>query len=107
MTPIVVYITCATDEEAAKIGRAMVTARLAACANIFPHGRSIYRWQGAIEDAMETVLILKSRQELFASLAAEVRALHSYATPCIIALPILAGTPDYLAWLAESTAGAQ
>lgn len=103
MTPILVYILCADDAEAEKIGRAMVTARLAACANIFPQGRSIYRWQDAIEEAQETALILKTRQELFASLAQQARALHSYETPCIIALPILTGTPDFLDWLAANT----
>lgn len=103
MTPILVYILCADAAEAEKIGRTMVTARLAACANIFPQGRSIYRWQGAIEEASETALILKTRHDLFASLAKEARALHSYKTPCIIALPILTGTPDFLDWLATNT----
>ncbi len=102
---IVIYVVCADAVEAQRIGQAVVTARLAACANILPGMASIYHWQGKIEQAQETVLLLKTRTDLFDVSADKVRAMHSYTTPCIIALPVMAGTPDYLAWLtAETTA---
>ncbi len=103
MNPVFIYVTCADSAEAERIGRELVDARLAACANILPGMRSIYRWQGRVETAQETVLVLKSRQELFEQLAARVRASHSYTTPCIVALPIIAGDPTYLAWIMENT----
>jgi len=102
--PCWIYITAASPEEAHRIGRALVEARLAACANILPGMRSIYRWQGAIEEAQETVLIAKTRQELVEPLTARVKALHSYTVPCVVALPILGGNPDFLRWIEDETA---
>mgnify|MGYP003579775346 CR=1 FL=1 len=99
-----VYITASSVDEAAMIGRALVEERLAACVNILPGMRSIYRWQGAIESADEVVLIAKSRSALVTALVARVRQLHSYDVPCVVSLPILDGNPDYLQWLAEETA---
>lgn len=98
------YVTCASAEEALRIGREVVEARLAACANILPGLTSIYRWQGRIESGGEAALILKTRAELVEALVARVKALHSYTVPCIVALPITAGNPDYLGWLASETA---
>lgn len=98
-----VYITTASAEEAATIGRALVEARLAACVNILPGMRSIYHWQGAVETADEAVLIAKTRAPLVAGLVARVKAMHSYEVPCAISLPILDGNPDYLRWLGEET----
>ncbi|MGB4102354.1 MAG: divalent-cation tolerance protein CutA [Alphaproteobacteria bacterium] len=103
MSPVFIYVTCANSDEAERIGRALVDARLAACANILPGMSSIYRWQEQIETAQETVLIMKSTAENFEPLTARVRAMHSYMTPCIVALPIVAGSPDFLAWLEENT----
>lgn len=102
------YVTCASVEEAERIGRAVVEARLAACANILPGATSIYRWQGRIETASETVLVLKTRAGLVDALGERVKALHSYTVPCVVALPIAAGNPDYRAWLlAETTTPAE
>lgn len=98
-----VYITCAHLAEAETIGAVLVNERLAACVNILPGMRSVYRWQGQVEQAEEVVLIAKSRADLFDSLAVRVRGLHSYATPCIVALPIMAGEPNYLNWIAAET----
>ena len=98
-----VYITAGSAEEAATIGRALVEEKLAACVNILPGMRSIYRWQGAIETADEVVLIAKTRAPLVTVLVARVRQLHSYDVPCAVSLPILDGNPDYLQWLAEET----
>lgn len=98
------YVTCASVEEAEHIGRTVVEERLAACANILPGATSIYRWQGRIETASETVLVLKTRGGLVDALAERVKALHSYTVPCVVALPITAGNPDYRAWLLAETA---
>lgn len=100
------YVTCASTEEAFRIGRAVVEARLAACANVLPGLTSIYHWQGRIETGQECGLVLKTRAELVERLAAEVRALHSYTVPCVVALPVVGGNPDYLSWLAAETAAA-
>jgi periplasmic divalent cation tolerance protein len=100
---VVVLVTAGDADEAARIGRAVVEERLAACANVVGPIRSIYRWQGAVEDASEHLLLLKARAGDVASLEARVRALHSYDVPEVIALPIRGGSATYLAWLAEST----
>lgn len=98
------YITTGNLEEGERIGRALVEEGLAACTNLLPGMRSIYRWKGAVEQAEEVVLIAKTRADRFDSLAARVRALHSYDTPCVVALPVTAGSAPYLRWIAsEST----
>ena len=107
MTPeefVVVLVTAGSSEEAARIGQTLVTERLAACANVVGPIRSIYRWQGAVEDAAEHLLLLKARARDVTVLGERVRALHSYEVPEVLALPIRAGSAAYLAWLAESTA---
>jgi len=107
MTPeefVVVLVTAGSGEEAARIGQTLVAERLAACANVVGPIRSIYRWQGAVEDAAEHLLLLKARARDVKVLGERVRALHSYEVPEVLALPIRAGSAAYLAWLAESTA---
>ncbi|MBA2482047.1 MAG: divalent-cation tolerance protein CutA [Planctomycetes bacterium] len=99
-----VYITCASPVEAEAIGRALVAERLAACVNIVPGMRSIYRWKGAIEEAHETILIAKTPSALVAALTERVKGLHSYTVPCIVALPMEAGNVEYLQWIADETA---
>jgi len=96
---IVVLSTCETAEQAADLARHLVEARLAACVNIIPGARSIYRWQGEIEDATEHMLIIKSRRELFEALRAELQSVHTYEVPEVIALPVVDGSESYLAWL--------
>lgn len=98
------YVTVPTREEALAIGRALVEERLAACANLLPGMTSVYRWQGAVEEASELVLIAKTRTALFDRLAARVVELHSYELPCVVALPVAAGLPAYLDWLRDGTA---
>ncbi len=100
---LMVYVTTRDLAEAERIGRAVVEERLAACVNILPGMRSIYRWQGKIEAGDECVLIAKTRAALFDALAARVRVLHSYSCPCIVALPLAAGVPDYLDWIRQAT----
>jgi periplasmic divalent cation tolerance protein len=101
---VFVYVTASSREEAQRIGRAAVEERLAACANILPGMRSIYRWQGAVEEADEIVLILKTRADRIAALTQRVKALHSYAVPCVAAFPVTPGNPDYFAWIAAESA---
>lgn len=103
MALVFVYITCANVDEARKIGSMAVAEHLASCANIIPGMSSIYRWEGKIETADETVLILKSRAVLFDRLAGEVRKLHSYSTPCIMALPVTHCDPKFMDWIETCT----
>ena len=101
---IVVMVTCASKREAKTIATALVTKRLAACGNVVGFGvRSIYRWKGKMESAHETLLLLKTTTARFDELEKEIRRLHSYDVPEIIALPILAGSVAYLNWIAENT----
>ena len=100
---IVVLVTCGTEKEARKIARAVVEQRVAACANIVTTPvHSIYRWKGKVESAKEFLLIIKTTQSRFPKLEAEVKRLHSYDVPEIIALPIARGSSNYLTWISES-----
>jgi periplasmic divalent cation tolerance protein len=99
---IVVLVTCASAKEARRIARALVEARLAACGNVLEAPvRSIYRWKGKIESAKECLLIIKTTRRRFAALEKMVKRLHSYDVPEIIAVPIAAGSADYLKWIGE------
>ena len=100
---IVVLITAPKEEDAVVIARALVEQKLAACVNIVGNIRSIYSWQGKIEDASEVLMIAKTQQIHFDALSKKVKELHSYDVPEIIALPILKGSVDYLEWIKEST----
>jgi periplasmic divalent cation tolerance protein len=97
------YITAANSEEAMRLARGLVEARLAACANILGEIRSIYWWQGKIEEGGEVALIAKTRADLVEECIAKVKELHSYSCPCVITLPIMEGNPTYLEWLGTET----
>ena len=100
---IVVFSTCSSEDEAVRIGRALVEAQLAACVNILPPIRSIYRWKDAVENAAEWLLIIKTKRELFTPLSAKLRSIHSYEVPEAIAIPIVDGLSDYLDWIGRET----
>ena len=100
---IVVLITTVNVTDAERIARALLEEKSAACCNIISGVRSMYRWEGKIADDSEILLVIKSRSGLFDQIKATVAALHSYATPEIIALPVIAGSEAYLQWLNEST----
>ncbi len=102
--PVFAYITAGSKEEALRIGRILVEERLAACANVLGGMTSVYRWNGAVEQAEEAVLIAKTRAGLFDRLAGRVRDLHSYDTPCVVELAVGRGNPAYLDWLRAETA---
>lgn len=99
----VVLMTASSAEEAERLARALVDERLAACVNILGPIRSIYRWQGKVEDSEEQLLMAKTAAGLVPSLAERVRALHSYEVPAVLAVPVLYGWPPYLAWIEDET----
>jgi periplasmic divalent cation tolerance protein len=102
-TYIVVFITTSSRQEAETIGKALIESRLAACVNIISAGvSSLFWWQGAIERQDEMLMLVKSRSDLLPSIIELVKGLHSYAVPEVIALPIVAGSSDYLTWVDES-----
>ena len=97
---VLVLVTCGSAAEARRIAQAVVEARLAACVNILPGMvTSIYRWKGKVESAQERLLLVKTSRKRLARLQAEVVRLHSYDVPEFIALPIVAGSRAYLAWV--------
>jgi len=100
------YIPCSSPAEASAIARATVQERLAACANIIPAMTSIYFWNGQVEEASESLLLLKTRPELIAPLTARVRELHSYECPCVTAWTSSGGNEDYFRWVFAETRSA-
>jgi periplasmic divalent cation tolerance protein len=100
MEPLVVLVAAGGIDEALQIGGALVEERLAACVNIVPQVRSIYRWEGRVEQSDEVLLIIKTARHMLDRVIARVQALHSYQVPEIIALPLQGGAAAYLDWLA-------
>ncbi len=103
--PIVVLVTCGSEEEALKIAKALVEEHLGACVNIVSPIRSIYRWEGRVWDEKEWLLIIKTQKQRFEELEKKVKSLHSYSAPEIISLPITEGSSAYLNWIKENTEG--
>ena len=101
--PVVILVTCGSEEEALKIAKALVEEHLAACVNLVAPIRSIYRWEGKIWDEKEWLLIIKTQRQRFEELERRVKSLHSYSVPEIISLPIIEGSSSYLEWLTEMT----
>ncbi len=99
----IVYITTKNKDEARKIGRELVKARLAACVNIIDKMNSMYWWEDKIQDGNEAILIAKTKESLVKELVEKVKSLHSYSCPCVISLPILDGNKEYLDWLQKET----
>lgn len=106
MAARLIYITCSSVDEATALARDLVGERLAACANILPAVTSVFHWDGAVQEEPETVLILKTREDLVDALTERVRARHSYDCPCVVALAIDGGNPGFLDWIAEETRAA-
>lgn len=99
----VVLCTFPDAQKAADIAKLLVEERLCACVNLVPPVRSIYAWQGAIQDDTETLAVIKTSAERFEALAKRIVELHPYEVPEVIALPVVGGHAPYLAWLADST----
>ena len=99
----VVLITAPNDEVAEKLARTLVDERLAACVNLLPGVRSIYRWQGKIEDEREVLLLVKTAADRLTGLMERVREVHPYSVPEILALPVDAGSSAYCDWVVEET----
>jgi len=104
MAVIVVFSTFPSEDKAAEVARTLVSEQLAACVNLVPPVRSIYRWQGEIYDERETLAIVKTTRERFEALRERLIALHPYEVPEVIALPVDGGHAPYLAWIAGETA---
>ncbi len=96
---LLVFSSSASEEEALRLGRALVEERLCACVNVLPRMHSIYRWQDKIEEAGEYLLLIKTNSERLPLLQDRIAELHSYDTPEVIAVPITKGSQKYLAWL--------
>lgn len=103
---IVVFVTTGSEDEAARIAKKLVGEKLAACVNILPGVRSIFQWQGKVCEENETLMIIKTHDRRFKELERTVKEEHSYDVPEIIALPILAGSKEYLGWIREETGSA-
>ncbi len=101
--PIVVLVTCGSEDEALKIANALVEEHLAACANVVSPIRSIYRWEGKTWDEKEWLLTIKTQSHLFGEVGKKVKSLHSYSVPEIVSLPVSEGSSAYLTWLEEMT----
>ena len=100
---LIILVTAVNREEAVRIGEGMVNAKLAACANIIPGIQSIYRWEGKVVKAQEVLLILKSTKPRYRALERAIKAMHTYETPEIIALPVKEGLDRYIEWVRSET----
>src|SRR5262245_477589 len=104
-TELIVFVTAGSRADAERIAETVVGERLAACANLIGPIRSIYRWRGEVCRDDEILLLLKTTRERYSALEARVRAIHSYETPEVIAVPIELGSAAYLDWLREMVSG--
>lgn len=102
MSALVVLTTTESPQQAEQLAQVLVEARLAACVQILPPMTSVYRWQGKVEAATETLLLIKTTRALYPALETAIKANHSYQTPELIALPVEQGSADYLNWLLDS-----
>jgi periplasmic divalent cation tolerance protein len=103
MTQCIIYMTAPNDAEARTIARVLVEERLAACVNILSGMRSVYRWEGEIQEDDEVVLIAKTRRDLVPALTDRIKDIHSYDCPCVVAIPIDGGNPEFLDWIDAQT----
>lgn len=104
---IVVLSTCGSSEEAHRIARKLIEKRLAACVHVVSGVRSVYRWNGKIEDSRETLLAIKTSRALFESVRVQIEKTHSYEVPEVIALPVVDGAEKYLDWIDREIAAKQ
>jgi periplasmic divalent cation tolerance protein len=98
-----IYITVGSLDEAKKIGKTLVSTRLAACANIIDNINSIYWWDGEIQDEREVIVVAKTKRSRVHDLIEKVKSIHSYECPCIVSLPIIEGNGAFLDWIVRET----
>jgi periplasmic divalent cation tolerance protein len=96
---VIVYTTCADALDAERVARQLVESRLAACVNVIPSVVSYYRWKGKVETSGEALLMIKTARSLVESVRAAIEKVHSYELPELLAVPIVDGSANYLAWL--------
>ena len=101
--PVVLYITVPNREEGLRIGRALVEEKLAACANVIDGLTSIFRWEWAVQEESEALLIAKTDRNLVDAASDLVKLEHSYDCPCVVALPIIGGNQDFIGWISAET----
>jgi len=102
---VVIFVTASSEEEARKVAEHLLTKRKAACVNIVPKVDSSFWWQGKLDSAQESLLIIKTKASLLQEVIALVKSVHSYSVPEVIALPIIGGNEDYLNWIDAETEG--
>ena len=100
---LIVFITVPSQEEGERIGANLVESRLAACVNVIPQVSSIFRWQGKIEKENELLLVIKTTRDRMDELTSKIKELHSYDVPEILAVPVFAGSKDYIDWVQQET----
>lgn len=101
--PVLLYTTFPSVVEAERTGRKLVEAGLAACVNIIPGMRSIYRWEGKLEEAEEAVMVVKSRASHAEKITGAIKAAHAYDNPAVLVLPILGGSQPFIDWMMKET----
>ncbi len=100
---VTLYVTAGNLDEAKGLCRTLVEEKLIACANILPHMHAVYRWEGAVEEAGEVAILMKTRREAAERAIKRISALHSYAIPCVTVWDIAGGLPAYLDWIDQQT----
>ncbi|WP_045222305.1 divalent-cation tolerance protein CutA [Desulfonatronum thioautotrophicum] len=103
MQPVMVYMTAENSDQATMIARELISHRLAACVNILDNMRSLYWWEGKVEEGSEVVVVAKTRADLMPSLVERVKAIHSYDCPCIVSWPLTDGHQPFLDWVGQET----
>jgi len=103
MEAVFLYVTAKDRAEALLIGRVLVEERLVACVNVLDGVRSLYWWEGKVQEEDEALFVAKTRAGLVDTVVARVKQLHSYEVPCVVALPVAAGNPDFLDWISAET----
>lgn len=101
MAEVLVYVTAASRDHAVLIGRTLVQERLAACVNVLGPIASIYRWEGEVFEEEEVAFLVKTRSGLVQALSERIEDLHDYETPCVVAVEIAGGNPEFLAWIGK------
>ena len=105
VSELVVFVTTSSSDESSRLAKSLVEGGLVACANIVPQVRSLFRWEGKVEEEQESLIILKTQSSRFDELCKKIKELHSYDVPEIIALPIVQGSAEYLGWVRDVTGG--